>query len=153
MTLDVIEWLKTILYVIRSHLRSFRIIIFMTDTTYLSLCNGQIIPTDSWYPDYSGTHSSSPLWYIQMRADAMVHLKYWFRISSILERTKNSTDRYASLALIETIRLYLSFLSGNSVNLFCLRFTLQIASSGTVWICRSTCKDSMLELVVLLWKK
>ena len=28
---------------------------------------------------------------IQLRADAMVHLKYWFRISSILERTKNST--------------------------------------------------------------
>ena len=26
-----------------------------------------------------------------MRADAMTHLKYWFRISSILERTKNST--------------------------------------------------------------
>ena len=62
MTLDVIEWLKTILYVIRSHLRSFRIIIFMTDTTYLSLCNGQIIPTDSWYPDYSSMHSSLPLW-------------------------------------------------------------------------------------------
>ena len=34
-------------------------------------------------------------------------------------------DRYASLALIETIRLYLSFLSGNSVSLFCLRFTLR----------------------------
>ena len=28
---------------------------------------------------------------IQLRADAMVHLKYWFRISSILERTKSST--------------------------------------------------------------
>ena len=42
------------------------------------------------------------------------------------------TDRYTSLALIKTIRLHLSFLSGNSVNLFCLRFTLQIASSGTV---------------------
>ena len=29
--------------------------------------------------------------HIQMRVDAMTHLKYWFRISSILERTKNST--------------------------------------------------------------
>ena len=29
--------------------------------------------------------------YIQMRADAMTRLKYWFLISSILERTKNST--------------------------------------------------------------
>ena len=29
--------------------------------------------------------------YLKMRADAMVHLKYLFRISSILERTKNST--------------------------------------------------------------
>ena len=28
---------------------------------------------------------------IQLRADAMVHLKYWFLISLILERTKNST--------------------------------------------------------------
>ena len=28
---------------------------------------------------------------IQLRADAMTHLKYWFHISSILERTKNST--------------------------------------------------------------
>ena len=28
---------------------------------------------------------------IQMRALAIIHLKYWFRISSILERTKNST--------------------------------------------------------------
>ena len=46
--------------------------------------------------------------------------------------TCDRNDRYASLALIETIRLYLSFLSGNSVNLFCLRFTLQIASSGIV---------------------
>ena len=31
------------------------------------------------------------IWGIQLRADAMVHLKYWFRISSILEKTKNST--------------------------------------------------------------
>ena len=29
--------------------------------------------------------------YIQMRALAIVHLKYWFWISSILERTKSST--------------------------------------------------------------
>ena len=29
--------------------------------------------------------------YVQMRADAITHLKYWFRISLILERTKNST--------------------------------------------------------------
>ena len=29
--------------------------------------------------------------YIQLRADAMVHFKYWFRISSILEKTKNRT--------------------------------------------------------------
>ena len=28
---------------------------------------------------------------IQMQADAITHLKYWFQISSILERTKNST--------------------------------------------------------------
>ena len=28
---------------------------------------------------------------IQLQADAMVHLKYSFRILSILERTKNST--------------------------------------------------------------
>ena len=28
---------------------------------------------------------------IQLRADAMTHLKYWFRISSIVERTNNST--------------------------------------------------------------
>ena len=29
--------------------------------------------------------------YLQLQVDAMAHLKYWFRISSILERTKNST--------------------------------------------------------------
>ena len=29
--------------------------------------------------------------HVQMRADAMTHHKYWFRISSILERTKNGT--------------------------------------------------------------
>ena len=38
-------------------------------------------------------------------------------------------DRYASLALIETIRLYLSFLSGNSVNLFLLLDFLTVLSS------------------------
>ena len=41
-------------------------------------------------------HGSKGIWNlknlkIQMQADAMVHLKYWFRISSILEKTKNST--------------------------------------------------------------
>ena len=55
---------------------------------------------------------------------------HWIKLNEIV--INYMFDRYASLALIETIRLYLSFLSGNSVSLFCLRFTLQIASSGTV---------------------
>ena len=44
-----------------------------------------------------------------------------FNVCSALD----AFDRYANLALIKTIRLLLSFLSGNSANLFCLRFTLQ----------------------------
>ena len=51
------------------------------------------------------------------------------------------TDRYASLALIETIRLYLSLLSGNSVSLFCLRFTLRNRLfRNSLKICRTTAR-------------
>ena len=50
-------------------------------------------------------------------------------------------DQYASLALVKTIRLYLSFLSGNSVSLFCLRFTLRNRLfRNSLKICRTTAR-------------
>ena len=54
----------------------------------LNLINKCNVWVDSFYYIYHSIVTT--LWNIQMRADAMVYLKYWFRISSILERTKNS---------------------------------------------------------------
>ena len=44
-----------------------------------------------WWENHTGFTQRISKTLIQLRADATVHLKYWFRISSILERTKNIT--------------------------------------------------------------
>ena len=70
--------------------------------TLRSVVNFHLGIASNWYFSYknlrkitmqegSCTPLESTTVYIQMRADTMIHLKYWFRISSILDRTKNST--------------------------------------------------------------
>ena len=113
----------------------------------------------TWQP-YKYSYILGP--YIQMRDLAIKHLKYWFRISSILERTKNSTKtsntsfERSDSGLSKSWRLGAWHSYSRSSLEICVFFMIFIISFififfilAVIWFCRGTLLWDLIDFNIL----